>query len=103
MNDVILSDDHKSMTIISEDGQRRCDLTSARTDGFTWEHVRYATHDFQFSTVPGTHTARTKRWFGREVTVHTSVGPPTWRLPRMRIGRDHVMVGWLRGMAAVHW
>lgn len=103
MNDVMLSSDRQRMTIVSEDGQRTCELRSARADGFTDDHVRHAMFDFRFGTSPGTHTARSKTWFGREFTVHTSVGPPTWWMPLVHIRRDHVMVGWLRGMVAVHW
>lgn len=103
MNDVMLSDDRQWMTIVSEDGRHQCELKSARDDGFTDEHVRHAMFNFQFGYTPGTHTARTKRWFGREVTVHTSVGAPTWWMPVVHIRRDHVMVGWLRAMATVHW
>ncbi len=33
---------------------------------------------------------------GWRVYLHVHTGPPTWWLPRARIKRNHVMVGWLR-------
>lgn len=47
---------------------------------------------------------RTRRRITRFGTVwtHLMTGPPTWRLPRFRIGKDGtVMIGWLRIAIAV--
>lgn len=38
---------------------------------------------------------------GWQVWVHVNTGPPTWWFPRVSL-RKGIMVGWLRGLVAVH-
>jgi hypothetical protein len=102
MNSVRLSDDRRQMTIQSPDGRRVAHLRSARPGGFTTEEA-FKALNFEFSIEqPNERTVAWRkqivgRWY---LTVSMVVGPPTWWLPKVRVGRV-MMAGWLRTM--VKW
>jgi hypothetical protein len=101
-NRLELSDDRMELRIHGPGG-RLATLHSRLPAGFTDEQLEYA-RSYQFS--PGlqkgqVNTARRFTIGRKAVYVHKGTGPPTWWLPRLRIRRDEVMVGWLQLMIAV--
>lgn len=100
MNEVTVSDDRREMTI--RNGYHQAELRSARPDGFTADEVRQATEVYEFpdGLIVG---QKNSAWKMGRFAVHVHTGPPTWWLPRVGVGRHHVMVGWLRGMVALSW
>jgi hypothetical protein len=102
MNHLALSEDRMELTISDGTG-RRTTLRSARPNGFTAADLENA-RDYQFSrTLVRGQTSRARKFsaIGRAIYVHIGTGPPTWWLPRARIGKGELMLGWLRAMFAV--
>lgn len=101
-NKVELSEDRRTMTITSSDGRRTAHLRSARPDGFTNEQA-FKALDFNFSVEePNQRSVAWRKRIvgGWHLMAVMHVGPPTWWLPRMHVGRV-MMAGWLRTM--VQW
>lgn len=112
MNEVTISDDGRTMTVLSPDGRRKAVLRSKRPLGFSAEHIAIARNDADFFKMNEAGVYRTRQFapFGRTVFVHVNTGPPTWRLPRVWIERQEggvtrhcVGAGWLRGLIEVSW
>ncbi|MDO2394783.1 hypothetical protein QRB38_13280 [Mycobacterium avium subsp. hominissuis] len=100
---ISVSDDRRELTIESEQGHRAV-YRSARPDGFT-EADLVAAHAVAFSArisgqVNRSRQLRVGPWV---VDMHVNTGPPTWWRPRMEIGADRVLAGWLRMLVAVVW
>jgi hypothetical protein len=102
MNRLALSDDRMELTISDGNG-RRTTLRSARPNGFTAADLENA-RDYRFSkTLVRGQINRARKFsvVGRVIYVNIGTGPPTWWLPRARIGKGELMLGWLRAMFAV--
>lgn len=102
-NHVWLSSDRMEMTIT--DGDVTANLHSARLDGFTTAEVDKAREmPLNQRLQPGqVNEAWRFNLFGRKMYIHINTGPPVWWLPRLRIRRREVMIGWLSGLIAVAW
>lgn len=77
----------------------------APTAPFSPEDVERAVHDFaaalaECDVAPGS-TDSLRRLPLRGWNLRVQTGPPTWWWPRVSVGRNHVMVGWLRGLVAL--
>jgi hypothetical protein len=101
MNRLALSDDRMELTISDGTG-RRTTLRSARPNGFTAADLGNAcNYQFSKTLVCGQiNRARKFSVIGRAIYVHIGTGPPTWWLPRARIGKRELMLGWLQVMLA---
>jgi hypothetical protein len=101
-----LSADRRTMTVHGTG--RKMVLQSAKPDGFTDDEIKAATaQEFASPLSPGqTNRARRFQAVGWDVFVHANTGPPTWWWPRLEVerhdGEIQVMVGWIRGLLAVH-
>lgn len=103
-NVITLSNDRRELTITSAQGHRAV-LQSARPGGFTAADVERA-QDFNTNTnmVPNQVNRSWRCTVGkRDVLAQCNLGPPTWWRPRIELGRNKIMVGWLRALVAVSW
>lgn len=100
-----LSDDRRKLRIRYHDG-RTVTLHSERPEGFTDSQALRAGNEFQRADrlVAG-QVNRTRRVrIGRHaVLVKLNTGPPTWWLPRVEIGPNKAMLGWLQVLIAASW
>lgn len=91
MNRVDVSADRKTAVIRGPNGER-CELRSARPDGFTDTQVQDM-RDYRFTVRAGQkHWARTTG----PLFMYAGTGPPTWWWPRLKLHRWGVFTGWLR-------
>ena len=103
VNRVELSDDRRSMVICGPNGER-ADARSRLPNGFTNEQVWWAVENYRFTATPG---CKNKGWLkqvaGLELYFYVGTGPPTWWIPKIRIGLGsgrRFKIGWLRLMIA---
>jgi hypothetical protein len=103
-NSLTLSADRMELTISQPDGHVAT-LRSARRHGFTDDDLDKARHYLLNPHLMAGQVDRARRFqiCGRTVYVHVNTGPPTWWLPRVRVRRREVMLGWFRALIALSW
>lgn len=101
-NVVDVSMDRRHMVITGPLGQRS-ELRSRRPEGFTQEDIdRALTYRFSATMVRGqVNRAWRHEVAGWAIYLHVGTGPPTWWLPRVKLGVGEAMIGWLRAMTAI--
>lgn len=101
-NRIIVSDDGRELTIISPGGQRAT-WRSTRTEGFSQADIATARLSPRMLNGQVNRVWRVCRYGGRGVYLHVNTGPPTWWRPRIELGRNKAVIGWLQVLVALSW